>query len=100
MLSCCGTGCILKDWSQIESKTRKLMLDDALSRQLGQLGLKLNYFAYVEHSDCAERKFYNDYEPLISNHRIVVWPSNLRAWFAARQPHVYQESHALQKRLM
>jgi len=59
MLTCVGTECNddVKTWNAVEAKSHALHARIRFRRLLGQLELHLDPDCYVEHSDCAERKF-------------------------------------------
>ena len=51
------------NWAGIQKKARLLEQTDNYRKQHAMLQLKLNKDAYVEHSDCAERNFYEKTQP-------------------------------------
>ena len=76
------------------AKADAIHVDDKFRRLLATLGLRLSRYAYVEHSDCAERKFRNDIEGLIEEveeaRSYAAWDSLLQSWESKRDKNAYR----------
>ena len=68
------------------------------------LALRLSRRAYVEHSDCAERKFYNHLEIRIEDvdeaRSYAAWDTMLQAWESTRGMRAYKIAYEQMKDLM
>ena len=100
MLTCCGSGCTLTTWQEVIVKSRELSRTNSYRRQHARLGLELCHEAYVEHSDCAERKFACDIEPEIpllgSDEEVPNWEELVLAWERERSKTTYPIPAALE----
>ena len=84
--TCVGTGCHddTKTWNAVEAKSSVLHACPKFRHSLGQLELHLDPDCYMEHSDCAERKFIGEVGKLEDRNDVIDWTGLVSLWLEER----------------
>ena len=88
--SICGSGCSLGSWPEIRGKAQALWRDQRFRKGFSRLGLRLERTLYVEHSDCAERKW----QSRRGHAAIENLDAELAQWLAHRPREAYAKAWA------